>query len=260
MGFEDFRDQVYARCAGTGRGLVIFHSVATSHGSAQHVVREYRSEGSTPPAADLVAWRQTEGRGREDRSWSSPAGCGAYVSLIRPGVEVAAQTLPLRISVALCGELNRHLDGRCRVRWPNDLLVGTRKIGGILIDLVSQGDEEPVAVVSFGVNHAADIEIFDEPRATALRAEGGELALDELIARLVSAVDSALDEPADFAAVKAEYEAMSSHVAGDSLVVRAGAGRGGQIVGLFRGFDDHGFLRLEVDGEERLVSSGVVAS
>ena len=64
MRYEDFRDQVYARCGRTDRGLVVYQSVASSHEAAQHVVREYRSEGSTPPPADLVAWAQTAGLGR----------------------------------------------------------------------------------------------------------------------------------------------------------------------------------------------------
>lgn len=258
MRFEDFRDQLHARCRRTDRGLVVFRKVVSSHAAAQHVVREYRSEGSTPPTSDLVAWAQSEGQGRDGRSWSSPAGAGAYVSLIRPDLDVDLQTLPLRIAVALCEEINRSLDDRCRVRWPNDLLVGPKKIAGILLDLHTQGDEPSVAVISFGVNHAEDPSVFDEARATTVLAEGGDLALVELVARLVSAVDAALDEPPTFDAVRSAYESLSSHAHGDALTVR-GTGGTGAIEGVFRGFDAKGFLRLEVDGEERLLASGLLA-
>lgn len=256
MGFEAFRDQLHAVCGRPDRGLVVFHSIASSHASAQHVVREYRNEGATPPQVDFVAWGQTAGQGREGRTWSSPAGAGVYVSLIRPDLKVASQTLPLRIAVALCTELNLSLRGRCRVRWPNDLMVGERKIAGILIDLHSQGDEPPVAVVSFGINHSADASVFSEPRATGFRGEGGDLGLADLVARMVSAVDEALEAALDFAEVRDAYASMSSHALGDSMILR---GRTEPLKGLFRGFDAQGFLRLEVDGEEITLSSGMVS-
>ena len=257
MRYEDFRDQVYARCCRTDRGLVVYQSVVSSHDAAQHVVREYRSEGSTPPPSDLVAWTQTAGRGRDDRGWSSPPGAGAYVSLIRPELDVEFQTLPMRLAVALCRELNRSLDGACRVRWPNDLMVGEKKIAGILLDLHTQGDEPAVAVISFGVNHAADLSVFDQARATALRAEGAELELVELLAVLVDAVDGALGDAPEFDDVRSAYEELSCHEEGESLTVRQGSKT--SIEGIFRGFDDRGFLRLEVDGQVRLIASGLLS-
>lgn len=268
MRFEDFRDLLQARCGRTDRGLVVFRSVASSHEAAQQVVREYRSEGSTPPSADLVAWAQTEGRGRGGRSWSSPAGAGAYVSLIRPKLELELQTLPLRVAVALCRALNDCLDlstgEACRLRWPNDLMVGMKKIAGILLDIHSQGDDPAVAVISFGVNHSSDASVFRESRATGLCAEGGDLELVELVAHLLAAVDTALGEPPDFGSVRSAYEELSSHARGESLTLRGDVVQGGEaaepIQGIFLGFDDKGFLRLEVDGEERLIGSGLVST
>ena len=258
MRYEDFRDQVYARCGRTDRGLVVYRSVTSSHEAAQHVVREYRNEGSTPPPSDLVAWAQTEGRGRDDRSWSSPAGAGAYVSLIRPEPGVEFQSLPMRLAVALCRALNTLLDDSCRVRWPNDLMVGTKKIAGILLDLHTQGDEPAIAVISFGINHAADPSVFEHSRATGLLAEGGELALVELLATVVAAVDADLEAPAEFREIRAAYEELSCHSPGEVLKVRESGGRG-VVEGFFLGFDEKGFLRLEVEGEERLMASGLLS-
>lgn len=258
MRYEDFRDQVYARCGRTDRGLVVYRSVASSHEAAQHVVREYRNEGSTPPPSDLVAWTQTEGRGRDDRQWASPAGAGAYVSLIRPEPDVEFQSLPMRLAVALCRALNTVLDDTCRVRWPNDLMVGTKKIGGILLDLHTQGDEPAIAVISFGINHAADPSVFENSRATGLLAEGGELALVDLVATVVSAVDDALSTAETFREIRAAYEKLSCHTPGEALIVRGSGGRD-QVEGLFLGFDEKGFLRLEVEGEERLMASGLLS-
>ena len=257
MRYEDFRDQVYARCGRTDRGLVVYRSVASSHEAAQHVVREYRSEGSTPPPADLVAWTQTAGRGRDDRSWSSPPGAGAYITMIRPEPAVEFQTLPMRLAVALCRELNRCLGGGCCVRWPNDLMVGEKKIAGILLDLHSQGDEPAIVVISVGVNHAADTSVFAESRATSLGAEGAELGLVDLLGQLAEAVDETLDTSADLD-IRDAYEELSCHQSGESLAVRQ-SGTGKPLEGTFRGFDDKGFLRLEVAGEVKLIASGLVS-
>ncbi|MDA8019321.1 MAG: biotin--[acetyl-CoA-carboxylase] ligase [Thermoanaerobaculia bacterium] len=258
MRYEDFCNQVYERYGRTDRGLVVYQSVPSSHEAAQHVVREYRGEGSIPPPSDLVAWTQTRGQGRDGRSWSSPPGSGAYISLIRPDPGVEPQSLPMRVAVALCGELNLFLADACRVRWPNDLMVGSKKIAGILVDLHTQGDDPAIAVISFGVNHAIDPSIFDEPRATTLRAEGGDLALPDLVAALIGAIDSALEDPRDFGSIRSAYEQLSNHEPGETMRIRRVPPQA-DLEGRFRGFDERGFLRLEVDGQERLVTSGLLS-
>ena len=172
------------------------------------------------------------------------------------------QTLPMRLAVALCRELNRFLDGACRVRWPNDLLVGESKIAGILLDLHTQGDDSAIAVISFGVNHASDTSVFDHSRATALGAEGAEVELVDLLANLVEAVDASLGRSGErapsFDDVRVAYEELSCHQPGESLAVRR-SGSQEPLEGIFRGFDDKGFLRLEVAGEVRLIASGLLS-
>ena len=85
----------------------------------------------------------------------------------------------------MCETLDRLLGGgRCRLKWPNDLQVGGRKLGGILIDVLSPALDEraarsssagrrpgTTAILSLGVNVSRDLEAFDAPRATSLEAE-----------------------------------------------------------------------------------------
>lgn len=253
LSYAAFHRRLRDRRTDRDRGLAVFRRVPSTHAAASRVVREYTRENATPPVADLYAWEQTAGQGRHGRHWTSPAGAGVYASLVRPGLAVPIQSLSLRVAVGLCRAIGRHVDG-CRVRWPNDLQVGEGKIGGTLIDVVSHGDDDPVAVISFGVDHAADLDLFAEERATSVRAEGGEVELVDLALELGAAVDAVLDPDAALDVAKS-YAELSVHRPGDAMEVRRDDG---EIEGVFRGFDENGFLRLEVDGEEQRITTGEI--
>ncbi len=255
MSYDEFARAVARRWAdrAAGRGLVILRRPASTHLLGRRIVEEYSQEGARPPAVDFVAWRQTAGMGREQRRWSSPAG-GLYATLVRSlRRQTALQTLPPLVATALCGALNADLAGRCRLKWPNDLLVDGRKLGGILIDAFSRGVAGGLAVISFGVNHRH----VDLPGATSLEGEAsGREGIAELAARLVAALDSALEGEAPASEIVGRYRQLSLHRVGDRIRHR----RGDDVVeGEFRGFDRHGFLRLLVGGEERLLTAGEVA-
>ncbi len=233
--------------------LVILRRPASTHLLGRRIVEEYSQEGARPPAADFVAWRQTAGMGREQRSWTSPPG-GVYATLVRPlPPAVVSQILPSLVAVALCETVNLDLDGRCRLKWPNDLLVDGLKLGGILIDVISRGDSGELAVISFGINHRR----IDLPGTTSLEGEAaGRKPLADLTARLVEAVDAALTAGAPVSEVAARYRRLSLHRPGDVIRCRLGDD---VVEGVFDGFDRHGFLRLRVGGEERLLTAGEVA-
>ncbi len=255
MRFVDYARALAGSRPGHGTGLVVLRQPASTHLLGRRIAREYSQEDTETPATVLLAWRQTAGRGRGARGWSSPAGAGVYATLIRRLPADRLQILPLLVAVSLCEALNLHLADRCRLKWPNDLVVGGRKLGGILIDATSRPGGFGLAVVSFGVNHRG---APGPPGATSVELEApGRVALADLAAALVEAVSAALDAPAPPAAIVRRYRALSVHRPGDAMRCRLG---GGELEGEFRGFDAHGFLRLRVAGEERLVAAGEVSS
>lgn len=119
-------------------------------------LREYAEVASTnfvarelPEWSAVCAETQTSGRGRFQRSWVSDAG-GLWLSAVVP-VETnspAWRLLPLVTGVAVCDALQARGVGSLRLRWPNDVLVGERKLAGLLIDQFQPGR----AVVGIGVN------------------------------------------------------------------------------------------------------------
>ena len=237
----------------TEGGYAVLRELPSTHLLGRRIAREYALENAAAPTANLLAWRQSAGQGREGRSWSSPPG-GVYATLVRTLPPTADfQPLPLLVATALCEALNFDLGGRCAIKWPNDLLVDGRKLGGILIDATRRGDEPDLAVISFGVNHAR----LEEAGATSLEREApGRVRLAELAVRLVAAVDEALARDLPPAEIVGRYRRLSVHRAGDALRYRH---RGDQIEGVFQGFDRRGFLRLRVGDEERLLTAGELA-
>ena len=120
------------------------------------ILHEYVEVTSTNlVAATLPAWHaaradaQTAGRGRFQRTWVSDAG-GLWLSAVLP-METnfpAWRMLPLATGVAVCDVLRAHGVKHHRLRWPNDILVGERKLAGLLIDHFQPG----LAVVGIGIN------------------------------------------------------------------------------------------------------------
>jgi BirA family transcriptional regulator, biotin operon repressor / biotin---[acetyl-CoA-carboxylase] ligase len=101
----------------------------------------------------VVAGEQTAGRGSRGRAWRSPPG-GLWLSaLYRPRTPVGVELLSLRVGLAVA-EAIEALDGGLRVsiKWPNDLILEDRKLGGILCEARWQGEEPAWIVAGIGLN------------------------------------------------------------------------------------------------------------
>lgn len=101
----------------------------------------------------VVARAQTAGRGRDGRPWASPTDSGLYVSIVvRPPLPLASvPPMTLAIGVGVCDAV-RPLVPSARLKWPNDLLVGDRKLAGVLVESQSQGGKLDAVIVGIGIN------------------------------------------------------------------------------------------------------------
>ncbi|HXO19272.1 MAG TPA: biotin--[acetyl-CoA-carboxylase] ligase [Thermoanaerobaculia bacterium] len=258
MDFADFRrDLELQRPPAVGpENVGILEEVGSTNALARAVVADYDRECTDLPHALLLAFAQSGGRGRLGRAWSSPRGKGVYATMTMPVAEAESLlTLPLLVGVGLCRVLDGLLPEPCRLKWPNDLMVGGRKIGGILIETLLKPEECSMAVIGFGVNHGQSAAELPE-RATSLRLAGGaEVTLARLTWDLVAGVERELIHVGDAAYAVASYRQYSLHQPGDSLSVRVGE----EVVeGRFAGLDERGMLLLETAGGEVRVSAGEV--
>jgi BirA family biotin operon repressor/biotin-[acetyl-CoA-carboxylase] ligase len=204
-----------------------------------------------------VADFQRAGRGRLDRHWESPAGASLLCSvLLRP--DLAPDQLQLVVAcVALAARaaLVRLCGVRPSLKWPNDLIVGDKKLAGLLAEIVSV-DERLAVVVGIGVNltHEGPSEVA----STSVRAESGvtitpsallDIVLDELEAR------RALLESADGQVrLRDEYRRALVTLGQRVRVERTND----VIVGLATSVDDYGQLIVAVDGDETVITVGDV--
>ena len=140
----------------------------------------------------IWALEQKQGRGRRGRSWSSPRG-NLYLSLVlRPEVAAGeAAQIGFVAAVALAETLRPLLPPGAEIalKWPNDVLIGRRKVSGILPEAVSgEAGRVEALILGIGVNVTSHPEGAAWP-ATDLAAEGAEIALEPLLERLAAALD-----------------------------------------------------------------------
>jgi len=109
------------------------------------------SKGGAPAFTVVVAGAQSKGRGRMGRVWHSPPDSGLWLSiLIRDGSDGFPALLPLAVGVAVARALERLVADSVALKWPNDILIGDRKVAGILCETV--GDPGEGVIVGIGVN------------------------------------------------------------------------------------------------------------
>jgi BirA family biotin operon repressor/biotin-[acetyl-CoA-carboxylase] ligase len=151
------------------RGPVYYLEITAS---TNDLAKTLGAEGA-PEGTLVVAEAQTAGRGRLGRNWLSPPGVGLYVSLLlRPPLPCRdLPPLTLTAAVAVVRALTRITGVTPGIKWPNDLLLSGKKIGGILTELKTDGDR-PYVVVGLGLNvNTREFPPELEGRATSLARE-----------------------------------------------------------------------------------------
>jgi len=153
-----------------GRDFHHFETVGSTNDVANRLALSGAPEGTT-----VVADAQTAGRGRMGRTWYSPSGAGLYVSVVlRPGPTPSPALWTLVAGVGLAEALRRVSGLDVRIKWPNDLVLGRKKICGILAEGSASRGATRHVVVGFGINlrpvaYPADL----SGRATSLEGELG---------------------------------------------------------------------------------------
>ncbi len=211
--------------------------------------------------AACLAEHQSSGRGRVGRNWVSPFGANLYCSVawtfdaLPPGIQALALAAGAAVAQAM------DADGRLGVllKWPNDLVAGDRKLGGILVEMRGEPPGITRVVVGVGINlrmppsAAADI---DQPWID-LATLGISPGRNRLAASVLDALVAMLARFAQegFAASFDNWSARDALRDRDVAV----SGEGKTVRGVARGIDRDGALRLEVDGAVRRVVVGEVS-
>jgi BirA family biotin operon repressor/biotin-[acetyl-CoA-carboxylase] ligase len=127
----------------------------------------------TPAGTLVLAERQTAGRGRTGKQWSSPAGTGLWLTLVeRPRDRTAIEVLSLRVGLEVARALDALAAGRVELKWPNDLLVAGRKLAGVLVEARWRDQRPDWVAIGVGLNVTPPPGVAT---ATGLRADVGRL-------------------------------------------------------------------------------------
>jgi BirA family biotin operon repressor/biotin-[acetyl-CoA-carboxylase] ligase len=119
--------------------------------STMDVIHELASEGAEPGTA-VIAGEQLEGRGSRGRTWHSPVG-GLWLSMLfQPPVVEGIEVISLRVGLAVAEAVQQRLPKPLQLKWPNDLMLEGRKIGGVLCEARWQGEALGWVAVGVGMN------------------------------------------------------------------------------------------------------------
>jgi BirA family biotin operon repressor/biotin-[acetyl-CoA-carboxylase] ligase len=156
-----------------GTTIRLFQEVESTNDEAAALAGRGEAEGTI-----VIAERQRRGRGRMGRRWESPMGLGLYLSVIlRPVIPPqAAPVLTLMGAVAGAEAIERITGLTAALKWPNDLIVHGRKVGGILGEMAVEGSRLLYVILGIGLNvnqTGADFEGELRQIAGSLRVEAG---------------------------------------------------------------------------------------
>jgi BirA family biotin operon repressor/biotin-[acetyl-CoA-carboxylase] ligase len=209
------------------------------------------ARGGAPEGVVVVADRQTAGRGRLDRTWDAPPGSGLLVSvLLRPNLlPTHVHSTTMVAAVAASDAVDEVAGFRPLLKWPNDIVVDDRKLGGLLAEAELEGDTVAAVVVGMGLNvnwdhpppELADIAV------AASEVAGRPVDRDALLEHFLDRLEehySALVEPGGWRGTLLNYRRLSSTLGREVRVELAGerfTGKAVEVTG-------EGHLLVDVGG------------
>lgn len=160
-----------------GQNLYYYPKLTSTMTIAKQKARQGAAEGTV-----IMANEQTAGRGRLSRTWLSPKGNLAISIILKPAMDILAQLIMIA-SVAVVRAIKKSTNMKAEIKWPNDVLIGGKKVCGILIENEVLQDQVHFAIVGIGINIKIDPSAIPQLSdiATNLSHESGkEIDTNEL--------------------------------------------------------------------------------
>ncbi|MGB9716489.1 MAG: biotin--[acetyl-CoA-carboxylase] ligase [Thermodesulfovibrionales bacterium] len=236
--------------------ILFYDKIDSTNTIAEHLAKEGKAEGTV-----ILAETQKKGKGRLGRIWVSPPYVNIYMSIIlRPKIELKDITLiTIMASIACVRALRKVSDLDITIKWPNDLTVSGKKIGGILTDLHIAEKVLKYAVTGIGVNINMDSsDLPDEIKdiATSLKIETGRTySRTKILIEILNEIDKWYRVLKDMKRKKIleEWKLLSSTL-GRKVIIATGKET---LRGIAESINDEGMLVLRLpSGERRVIYTG----
>lgn len=240
------------------RSVAVVAETVSTNADLAEAARDDAPEGTA-----IVADHQSAGRGRLSRGWDFPPRSGLALSmLVRPDTVPAARWpwLPLLTGIAVYEVVRATSGVDCALKWPNDVLVGERKLAGILVER-TETPTGPAAVVGVGLNVSLSEDELPVPTATSLALEGATTLDRSVIVRSLMRAFESLYRAWAAAEGDPAQGMLESYVRRCSTVgsqVRVQLPDGSTMAGTAEAVNADGQLVVASAGQRRALSAGDV--
>jgi BirA family biotin operon repressor/biotin-[acetyl-CoA-carboxylase] ligase len=240
-----------------GRDVHVFQETSSTNDVVDRLARDGVAQGAV-----VFAESQTKGRGRLGRKWVSPSGKGLWFSvLLRPELRPQDATRLTIIAATALARALRNYELAPSIKWPNDILIGDRKLAGVLTELAAEIDRIRYVILGIGINVNAAVSDFPPDLrsvATSLRIEtGAAVRRAELAANIIRELDFDYDRlcRGEFPSIADEWAEQCATL-GRRVAIRIGERT---VYGQAEALDDSGALLLRTDHGhlERVVGGDV---
>jgi BirA family transcriptional regulator, biotin operon repressor / biotin---[acetyl-CoA-carboxylase] ligase len=164
-----------------------------------YIMRLLREGQQISDGHTVIAECQTEGKGRRGRQWISPFGSHIYLSRYFQSTEGLAATggLSIAIGIAIKNAVNRFINVKAQLKWPNDILIDNKKLGGVLVEAEGQSDGLCHLVIGIGLNVSMPTLVtteIDQPWTDMSKNSGAYIDRNKVCIALMEELDTVLME------------------------------------------------------------------
>ena len=243
-----------------GKRVYYFEEIDSTQNFAQNIAADKKENGTI-----IIAEKQTSGRGRLDRKWTSPKGGIWFSLIIHPKFDVSSSTLiPILSAVALSKSIKSVLDIETEVKWPNDITMNGKKVAGVLVDASFQTNSIDYLILGIGINFDIDAKKL-EKRLTktpnfygiySLRRKENKTPPKTLLKEFLLQFEKnlfQLDKGEKSKIVK-EWTKRAAGI-GEKITINTSNGK---ISGISQGIDNDGALKIKTKNETKKIYVGDV--
>ena len=230
-----------------GKRVYYFEELDSTQNFAQQIAADKKENGTI-----VIAEKQTSGRGRLDRKWTSPKGGIWFSLIIHPKFDVSSSTLiPILSAVALSKSIKKILGVETEVKWPNDIMLDGKKVAGILVDASVQANNIDYLILGIGINFDIDTKKLEKRLSktpnfygvNSLRGNNNKIPPKILLKEFLFQFEknlSSLDKGEKAKIVK-EWTKKAAGI-GRKITINTSSGK---ISGISQGIDTDGALKIK---------------
>ncbi|MDC0168396.1 biotin--[acetyl-CoA-carboxylase] ligase [Candidatus Nitrosopelagicus sp.] len=243
-----------------GKRVHYFEEIDSTQNFAQQIASDEKENG-----AIIIAEKQTSGRGRLNRKWTSPKGGISFSLIIHPKFDVSSSTLiPILSAVALSKSIKSILGIETQVKWPNDITMNGKKVAGILVDASFQANSIDYLILGVGINFDIDVKKLEKKLSktpnfygvNSLRKKDDKTPPKLLLKEFLLQLEKNLSQLDNGEKTKIIREWMKKAAGiGKKITINT---ENGKISGISQGIDNDGALKLKTRKEIKKIFVGDV--